>query len=376
MSTKSVVPSNHLILCCSLLFQASVFASIRVFSSKSALRIRWLEYWSFSFSISPSNVYSGLISFTIDWFDLLAVQGTLKSLLQHHSSKASNSMSFSLLYGPTLTSIPTAGKTIALIIWTFLGKVKSLLFNMLSRFAIAFLPRSKCLCLYFCQIGSSVLFFKIPHVCINIQQLYFSFILHCIWHSLGSSMSLQITQFCSFLRPSSIPLSICITSSLSFICWQTLRLLPYPGCCKECCSEHWDTWVFLNYGSLRIYVEKAMAPHSSTLAWKVPWMEEPGRLKSMGSLGVGDDWVTSLSLFTFTHWRRKWQPTPVFLPRESQGRGSLVGCCLWGFTESDTTEATEQQQQQQQQDICLVVGLMDHTAVLLLVFQEPPHWSP
>ena len=86
--------------------------------------------------------------------------------------------------------------------------------------------------------------------------------------------------------------------------------------------------------------EKAMAPHSSTLAWKIPWTEEPGRLQSMGSLGVGHDWATSLSLFTFMHWRRKWQPTPVLLPGESQGRGSLVGCRLWGRTESDTTEVT------------------------------------
>ena len=90
-----------------------------------------------------------------------------------------------------------------------------------------------------------------------------------------------------------------------------------------------------------------MASHSSTLAYKIPWMEEPGRLQSMGSLRVGRDWVTSLSLFTFMQWRRKWQPTPVFLPGESQGRQSLAGCCLWGHTESDTTEATEQQQQQQ-----------------------------
>ena len=86
--------------------------------------------------------------------------------------------------------------------------------------------------------------------------------------------------------------------------------------------------------------EKAMAPHSSTLAWKISWTEEPDRLQSMGSLGVGHDWATSLSLFTFLHWRRKWQPTPVFLPGESQGRGSLVGCHLWGRTESDMTEAT------------------------------------
>ena len=87
-------------------------------------------------------------------------------------------------------------------------------------------------------------------------------------------------------------------------------------------------------------LEKAMAPHSNTLAWKIPWMKEPGRLQCMWSLRVGHDWATSLSLFTFMHWRRKWQPTPVFLPGESQGWGSLVGCCLWGRTESDTTEAT------------------------------------
>ena len=101
----------------------------------------------------------------------------------------------------------------------------------------------------------------------------------------------------------------------------------------------------LQWFYIYIYREKAMAPHSSTLAWKIPWMEEPGRLQSMGSLRVGHGWVTSLSLFTFMHWRRKWQPTPVFLPGESQGRGSLVDCHLWGRTESDTTEATQQQQQ-------------------------------
>ena len=93
-------------------------------------------------------------------------------------------------------------------------------------------------------------------------------------------------------------------------------------------------------------LEKAMAAHSSTFAWKIPWTEEPGGLQSMGSRRIGHDWATSLSLFTFMHWRRKWQPTPVFLPGESQGWGSLVGCRLWGRTESDTTDATQQQQQQ------------------------------
>ena len=95
-----------------------------------------------------------------------------------------------------------------------------------------------------------------------------------------------------------------------------------------------------NRHNLATEQEKAMTPHSSPLAWRIPWMEEPGRLQSMGSLRVGHDWETFLSLFTLMHWRRKWQPTPVFLPGEFQGRGSLVGCCLWGCTESDTTEAT------------------------------------
>ena len=106
-------------------------------------------------------------------------------------------------------------------------------------------------------------------------------------------------------------------------------------------------WVFTILYPLQLVLEKAMAPHSSTLAWKTPWAEEPGRLQSMGSWRVGHDWATSLSLFTFMHWRRKWQPTPVFLPGESQGWGSLVSFCLWGCKESDTTEATQQQQQQQ-----------------------------
>ena len=95
-------------------------------------------------------------------------------------------------------------------------------------------------------------------------------------------------------------------------------------------------------GTITSESEKAMAPHSSPLAWKIPWMEEPGRLQSMGSLRVGHNWATSLSLFTFMRWRRKWQPPPVFLPEESQGRGSLVGCRLWGRAESDTTEVTQQ----------------------------------
>ena len=124
---------------------ASIFPSIRVFSNKSALCIRWAKYWSFSFSISLSNEYSGLISFRMDWLDLLAVQGTLKSLLQHHSSKTSILQCSALFIIQLSHPYMTTEKTIALTRWTFVGKVMSLLFNMLSRWVIAFLPRSKCL---------------------------------------------------------------------------------------------------------------------------------------------------------------------------------------------------------------------------------------
>ena len=144
MSIESVMPSNHLVLCCPLLLLPSIFPSIRVFPNKSALHIRWPKYWSFS--ISLSNVYSGLISFRMDWLDLLTVQGTLKSLLQHHSSTASILQHSAFFLVQLRHPYMTTGKTIALTRWTFaVGKVKSLLFNMLSRFVTAFLPRSKCL---------------------------------------------------------------------------------------------------------------------------------------------------------------------------------------------------------------------------------------
>ena len=157
MSITSVMPSNHLILCHPLLLLPSVFLSIRVFSNESVLGIRWPKYWSFSFNISHSNEYSGLISFRIDWLDLLAVQGTLKSLLQHHSSKASIlRLSAFFIVQPSHPHM-TIGKTIALTRHTFVGKVMSLLFNMLSRLVIAFLPRSKCLLISWLQSPSAVI---------------------------------------------------------------------------------------------------------------------------------------------------------------------------------------------------------------------------
>ena len=143
MSIESVMPSNHLILCQPLLLPPSIFPSFRVFSNESVLRIRWPKYWSFSFNISPSNEYSGLISFRMDWLDLLAVQGILKSLLQHHSSKASILQRSAFFMVQLSHPYMTTGETIALTRWTFVGKVMSLFFNTLSRLVIAFLPRSK-----------------------------------------------------------------------------------------------------------------------------------------------------------------------------------------------------------------------------------------
>ena len=143
MSVESVMPSNHLILCRLRLLLPLIFPSIKVFSNESVLHIRWPKYWSFSFNISPSNDYSGLISFRVDWLDLLAVEGTLKSLLQHHSSKASilwHSAFFTVQLSHPYT---TTGKTIALTSWAFVGKGMSLLFNMLSRLVITFLPRTQ-----------------------------------------------------------------------------------------------------------------------------------------------------------------------------------------------------------------------------------------
>ena len=151
------MPSNHLIFCHPLLLPPSIFLSIRVFSNESALHIRWPKYWSLSFSISPSNEYLGLISFRINWLDLFAVQGTLKNLLQHLSSKASI-LQLSAFFRVQLSHpYVTTGKPIALTRWTFVGKVMSLFFNMLSRLVITFLPRSKHLVISWLQSPSAVI---------------------------------------------------------------------------------------------------------------------------------------------------------------------------------------------------------------------------
>ena len=157
MSIALVMPFSHLILCHPLLLPPSIFPSIRVLSNESVLHMRWPKYWSFSFSISPSKEHSGLISFRMDCLDLLAVQGTLKSLLQHHSSKASILRRSAFFIVQLSHPYTTTGKTIALTRWTFVGKVMFLLFNMLSRLVIAFLPRSKHLLISWLQSPSAVI---------------------------------------------------------------------------------------------------------------------------------------------------------------------------------------------------------------------------
>ena len=164
MSIELVIPSNHLILCCPILFLPSIFPSIWVFSSESVLHIRWPKYWNFNFSISPSNEFSGLISFRMDWLDLLAVQGTLKSLLQYYSSKASILWCSAFFVVQLSHPYMTTGKTIALTKQTFVGKLISLLFHMLSRLVIAFLPRSKCLLISLLQSPSAVILEPPPKI--------------------------------------------------------------------------------------------------------------------------------------------------------------------------------------------------------------------
>ena len=152
VSIESVMPSSHLILCRPLLLLPSIFPSIGVISNESVLHIRWPKYWSVSFNISLSNEYSGLISFRMNWLDHLAVQGTLKNLLQHHTSKASSLQCSAFFIVQLSQPYITTGKTIALTKWTFADKVMSLVFNMLSRLVIAFLPRSKCLLISWLQL--------------------------------------------------------------------------------------------------------------------------------------------------------------------------------------------------------------------------------
>ena len=174
MCIESMMPSSYLILCCPLLLLPSIFPSIRVFSSESSLHIRWPKYWSFNNNISPSNEHPGLISFRMDWLDLLAAQGTLKSLLQHHSSKPSILQHSAFFIVQLSHPYMTTGKTIALTRWTFVGKVMSLLFNMLSRLVITFLPRNKRLLISWLQSPSAVILEprKIVSHCFHCVPIY------------------------------------------------------------------------------------------------------------------------------------------------------------------------------------------------------------
>ena len=179
------MPFNHLILCHPFLLLSSIFPSITVFSNESALHIRWPKYWSFSFSISPSNEHPGLISFRMDWLDLLAVQRNLKSLLQHHSSKASILQCSAFFIIKLSHPYTTTGKTIALTRWTFVGKVISLLFNMLSRLVINFLSRSKRLLISWLQSPSAVflslLFVNLGNFdCKDLSRTFDRFISECM----------------------------------------------------------------------------------------------------------------------------------------------------------------------------------------------------
>ena len=187
LSIELVMPSNHLILCCPFLFLPSIFPSIRVFSDESVLRIRWPKYWGFSFSISPSNEYSGFISFRIDWLDLLAVQGTPKSLLQRHSSKASVLLRSAFCIVQFPHPYMTTGKTIVLTRQTFVDKVMSLLFNMLSRLVTTFLPRSKHLLISWLQSPSAVILehrkIKSATVSTVSSSIFHEVILDCKYYS-------------------------------------------------------------------------------------------------------------------------------------------------------------------------------------------------
>ena len=187
MSIKLVMPSSHLILCCPLLLLPSIFPNIRVFSNESVLCSRWPNYWSFSFSISPSNEYSGLISFRMDWLNLLAVQGTLKSLLQHHSSKLSILLCSAFFIVQLSHPYMTTGKTTVLTRGTFVGKVMSLLFNMLFRLVIDFLPRNKHLLISWLQSASAVILEpkKIASHCFHCFPIHLPWSDGARWHDLS-----------------------------------------------------------------------------------------------------------------------------------------------------------------------------------------------
>ena len=255
MSSESVMPTNHLILHHPLFLLLSNFPSIRVFPKESALRIRWSKYWSFSFSNSLSSEYSGLISFRIDWFDLLAVQGILKSVLQHHSLKALIFQCSAFFMVQLSHLCVTTGKTTALTIWTFvIGKVMSLLVNMLLRFVIPFLPWSKRLLISWLQ--------SLPAVILEPKKIKFV---------TASTFSPSICQ------------EVMVLDAMIWFFWLPLmaQLVKNLPAMQETQVQSLDR---------KDPLEKAMATYSSILVWEILWTEEPGRLQTKGSQRVRHDW--------------------------------------------------------------------------------------
>ena len=255
MSIESVMPSNHLILCYPLLLLPSIFPSISIFSNESALCIRWPKYWSFNFSISSSNKYSGLISFRIDWLDLFTVQGTLKSLLQHHSSKASILWCSAFFRVQLAHPYITTGKNIPLTRWTFAGKVLSLLFNMLSRLVIAFLSRSKCLLISWLQSSSTVilepkkikpvtLFPLFPHLFAKKwwDRIPWSLVFEC-W-AFKPAFSFSSFTFIKRLFSSSSLSAIRVVSSVSLRLLVFLPAILSPACASGSHSNQSDFFFF------------------------------------------------------------------------------------------------------------------------------------
>ena len=246
MSIELVMPSNHLILCHPLLLLPSIFPSIRVFSNESVLCIRWPKCWSFSFSISPSNEYSRLISFKIDWFDLFAVQGTLKSLLQHHSSKAS--ILWCSIFFIVQLSHPymTTGKTIALTIQNFVGKVMSLFFNMLSRLIIAFISRSKHLLISWLQSPSAVILEPLKSVTASIVSPSIwdevmgpdAMILVFLMLSFKPAFSLSSFTFVKSLFSSSLLSALSVVSSAYMRLLIFLLAILVPACASSSTVFH------------------------------------------------------------------------------------------------------------------------------------------
>ena len=234
MSIESVMPSNHLILHCPLLLLPSIFPSIMVFSNELVLCVRWPKYWSFSFSISPSNEYSGLISFRMDWLDLLVVQRTLKSLLQHHSSKASILRCSAFFIVQLSHPYMTTGKTIALTRWTFVGKVMSLLFNMLSRLVIAFLPTSKCLLISWLQSPSAVILE--PK---KIKSVTFSIVSPSICHEvMGPDAMIFVFWMLSF-KPT---FSLCSLTFIKRLFSSLLSAIRVVSCAYLRLYFSWQSW--------------------------------------------------------------------------------------------------------------------------------------